>query len=65
MKGLVLAVKAYERAAIRVVISRSILLAHRAMLLYPPSEKWEPTYGLLNDMIEHNPSLQYFRALLP
>ncbi len=62
VKGLVLAVKAYERAAIGAVVSRSPMLARKAMLLYPPIGEWEPTHGLLNDMIQHNPSLQYFRA---
>ena len=62
VRGLVLAVKAYERAAIEAAVSGLTVLARKAMLLYPPIGEWEPTQGLLNDMMQHNPSLQYFHA---
>ena len=59
VRGLVLAVKAYEKAAIEASISGSAILARKAMLLYPPIGEWEPSEGLLEDMISHNPSLEY------
>jgi 6-phospho-beta-glucosidase len=62
VRGLVLAVKSYERAAIEAAVAGSTTLARKAMLLYPPIGEWDPTQALLNDMIEQNPSLQYFRT---
>ena len=62
VRGLVLAVKAYEKAAIQAAISGSAVLARKAMLLYPPIGEWEPSKGLLDDMIGHNPSLEYLRG---
>ncbi len=62
VRGLVLAVKSYERAAIEAAVSGSTMLARKAMLLYPPIGEWDPAQGLLNDMIGHNPGLQYFRS---
>ena len=61
VRGLVLAVKAYERAAIEAAISGSTALARKAMLLYPPIGEWEPSKGLIEDMIKHNPTLEYLR----
>jgi 6-phospho-beta-glucosidase len=63
VRGLVLAVKAYEKAAIQAAVSGSAEMARKAMLLYPPIGEWEPSKGLLTEMIEHNPSLQYLRGL--
>jgi 6-phospho-beta-glucosidase len=62
VRGLVLAVKAYERTAMEAAISGSALLARKAMLLYPPIGEWEPAKALLDDMIGHNPSLEYLRG---
>lgn len=62
VRGLVLAVKSYERTAIEAAVSGSAALARKAMLLYPPIGEWEPTQDLLNDMIQHNPGLHYFRG---
>jgi len=62
VRGLVLSVKAYERAAIESAVTGSTELARKAMLLYPPIGEWEPTQGLLTNMLQHNPSLQYFHA---
>jgi 6-phospho-beta-glucosidase len=59
VRGLVLAVKAYEHAVTEAAISGSALLGRKAMLLYPPIGEWEPSKGLLGDMIDHNPSLEY------
>ena len=61
VRGLVLAVKAYEKAAIEAAVSGSAVTARKAMLLYPPIGEWEPSKGLLDDMIAHNPSLEYLR----
>jgi 6-phospho-beta-glucosidase len=63
VSGLVLAVKAYEHAAIDAAISGSAVMARKAMLLYPPVGEWEPSKVLLDDMIEHNSSLEYLRGL--
>jgi 6-phospho-beta-glucosidase len=51
--GLVLAVKAYERATIEAAISGSHLTARKAMLLYPPIGEWEPSKELLKQLIIH------------
>jgi 6-phospho-beta-glucosidase len=61
VRGLVLAVKAYERAVIQAAISGSLLLARKAMLLYPAVGEWEPSQKLLEDLISRNPSLAYLR----
>lgn len=50
VRGLVFAVKEYERAAIDAVITGSALTARKAMLLYPPIGEWEPSEGLLRDL---------------
>jgi len=53
VRGLVLAVKAYERAAIEAALSGSELLARKAMLLYPAIGEWEPSQELLEQLIIH------------
>ncbi len=53
VRGLVLAVKAYERAAIEAALTGSELTARKAMLLYPPIGEWEPSKGLLEQLILH------------
>jgi 6-phospho-beta-glucosidase len=53
VRGLVLAVKAYERAAIEAAISGSNLTARKAMLLYPAIGEWEPSKELLEHLIVH------------
>ena len=62
VRGLVLAVKAYEKAAMEAAISGSSMTARKAMLLYPPIGEWEPAKALLDDMIDHNTSLEYLRT---
>ena len=50
VRGLVLAVKAYERAAIEAAISGSANDLRKAMLLYPAIGEWEPSADLLKSM---------------
>jgi 6-phospho-beta-glucosidase len=53
VRGLVLAVKAYERATIEAALSGSRLAARKAMLLYPAIGEWEPSKELLEQLIIH------------
>jgi 6-phospho-beta-glucosidase len=53
VRGLVLAVKAYERAAIEAALTGSELTARKAMLLYPAIGEWEPSKELLEQLIVH------------
>lgn len=53
VRGLVLAAKAYERAAIEAALSGSTLAARKAMLLYPAIGEWEPSKDLLEQLIVH------------
>jgi len=53
VRGLVLAVKAYERVAIQAAIEGSDVLARKAMLLYPAIGEWEPSKALLQSLIVH------------
>lgn len=50
VRGLVLAVKEYERATIEAAVSGSIAMARKAMLLYPPIGEWEPSEDLLRSL---------------
>ncbi|WP_263409960.1 family 4 glycosyl hydrolase [Terriglobus tenax] len=50
VRGLVLAVKAYERAAIEAAVSGSERDLRKAMLLYPSIGEWEPSEELLKTM---------------
>lgn len=49
-RGLVLAVKEYERATIEAAVSLSEEKARKAMLLYPAIGEWEPSRDLLRDL---------------
>lgn len=60
VKGLVLAVKAYERAVIDAVVNSSPALARKAMLLYPPIGEWEPSKDLLDAWAMYHPALNHF-----
>jgi len=51
VRGLVLAVKAYERAVIDAALTGSTIAARKAMLLYPPIGEWEPSKDLLEQLI--------------
>ncbi len=53
VRGLVLAVKAYERAAIEAALTGSELTARKAMLLCPAIGEWEPSEELLKQLIIH------------
>ncbi len=53
VRGLVLAVKAYERTAIQAAIENSNVLARKAMLLYPAVGEWEPSAVLLQSLMIH------------
>jgi len=50
VRGLVLAVKEYERATIEAAMTGSELTARKAMLLNPAIGEWEPSAGLLRDL---------------
>ena len=47
VRGLVLAVKAYERAAIRAAVTGSTRDLREAMLLYPAIGEWEPSAEII------------------
>ena len=49
VRGLVLAVKEYERATIEAAMTGSKQAARKAMLIYPIIAEWEPSEGLLRD----------------
>jgi 6-phospho-beta-glucosidase len=49
-RGLVLAVKEYERATIEAAMTGSVQAARKAMLLYPAIGEWEPSQDLLHDL---------------
>lgn len=51
VRGLVLAVKAYERAIIEAAVAGSHRLAQKAMLLLPNLGEWEPSGQILADLM--------------
>jgi 6-phospho-beta-glucosidase len=55
VRGLVLAMKAYERAAIEAAVTGSAALARKAMLLYPAIAEWEPAADLLREFSSNSP----------
>lgn len=59
VRGLVLAVKAYERAAIQAAVSGSANYARKAMLLYPAIGEWEPSAELLRDFSQKSPGFPH------
>jgi len=62
VRGLVQAVKAYERTAIRAALSRSRALARLAMLEYPIIGQWELATEVLNSLCSNDPQgLGYLR----
>jgi 6-phospho-beta-glucosidase len=56
VRGLVMAVKAYERAAIQAAVSGSREAARKAMLLYPVIGEWEPSGELLREFALNSPA---------
>ena len=61
VRGLVLAVKAYEQAAIRAAVERSNLQARKAMLLNPAIGEWEPSEQLLMELAKYSPEFPQLR----
>jgi 6-phospho-beta-glucosidase len=61
VRGLVLAVKAYERAAIQAAVTGSAQLARKAMLLYPAIGEWEPSAQLLRQFSKESPAFPVLR----
>jgi 6-phospho-beta-glucosidase len=61
VRGLVLAVKAYERAAIEAAVSGSHAAARKAMLLYPAIGEWEPSAPLLREFASRSPAFPTLR----
>jgi 6-phospho-beta-glucosidase len=61
VRGLVLAVKAYERAAIQAAVTGSAVHARKAMLLYPAIGEWEPSAELLRDFSSKSPGFPKLR----
>jgi 6-phospho-beta-glucosidase len=55
VRGLVLAVKAYERAAIQAATTGSAECARKAMLLYPAIGEWDPSADLLRSFLAESP----------
>ena len=55
VRGLVLAMKAYERAAIEAAVTSSAAMARKAMLLYPAIGEWEPSTELLRGFSAKSP----------
>jgi 6-phospho-beta-glucosidase len=53
VRGLVLAMKAYERVAIEAALTGSEMLMRKAMLLYPAIGEWEPSKELLEQLTIH------------
>ncbi len=66
VRGLVQAVKAYERTTIRAALSASGALAQLAMLEYPIIGQWEVASDVLSTLIAHDPEgLGYLRQRSP
>jgi 6-phospho-beta-glucosidase len=59
-RGLVLAVKAYERATIEAALTGSAEYARKAMLLHPAIGEWEPSAELLRQFSTHSPAFPRF-----
>lgn len=55
IRGLLLSVKAYEKAVVKAAISGSLEHARKAMLLYPAIGEWEPSRDLLRDFSSKSP----------
>ena len=61
VRGLVLSVKAYERAAIQAAVFGSAELARKAMLLYPIIGEWDPSADLLRQFSAESPAFPVLR----
>jgi 6-phospho-beta-glucosidase len=60
VRGIVLAVKAYERAAIHAAVTGTASYARKAMLLYPAIGEWEPSDELLREFAAKSPDFPVF-----
>jgi 6-phospho-beta-glucosidase len=54
VRGLVQAVKEYERLTIRAAVEKSSALAKQALLIYPLVGEWEPSTRLMAELIKAN-----------
>src|SRR5580692_5474848 len=54
VRGLVLAVKAYERTTIRAALTGSVRLAELAMLEYPIVGQWDLACEVLSDLVRND-----------
>jgi len=61
VRGLVLAVKAYERAAIQAATAASAEYARKAMLLNPAIGEWDPSSSLLSQFSGKSPAFPQLR----
>ncbi len=52
VRGLVLSVKAYERAIIEAAVTKSASLAQKALLLLPTVGEWEPSGRIVSDLMK-------------
>jgi 6-phospho-beta-glucosidase len=55
VRGLVQAVKEYERLAISAAVEKSRALAQQALLVYPLIGEWEPARVMISALIESDP----------
>jgi len=62
VRGLVLAVKAYEREAVRAAVEKSPARAELAMLEYPLIGQWELARSLRRAMAQHDPEFLGYLA---
>lgn len=62
VRGLVLAVKAYECTLIRAAVEKSRILAQQALLEYPMVGEWEPAGEVLAALIAADRDLAYLRG---
>ncbi|MFN7930482.1 MAG: 6-phospho-beta-glucosidase [Blastocatellia bacterium] len=63
VRGLVQAVKEYERLTICAAVERSVTLAQQALLTYPLVGEWEPGKRLITELIAAHPeSLGYLNT---
>lgn len=62
VRGLVLAVKEYERLAIRAAVERSLDLARLALLAYPIVGEWGCAVDLLKALVESDPEFLGYLA---
>ncbi len=62
VRGLVLAVKSFERTLIEAAVGKSLPLAQLALMQNPIISEWEPAGRFLSALIAIDPDLQYLRV---